>query len=107
MSDTDQSIKDDVATNQPANDNAKVIIYSTTWCAFCKTEEQYLQKLGVEYIKKDVEEDKEAYEELMQKIGGSFQGVPVTDIAGSLVLGFDRAKIDSFLKEKELIPAAT
>lgn len=83
----------------------KVIIYSTTWCAFCKTEEQYLQKLGVEYIKKDVEEDKEAYEELMQKIGGNFQGVPVTDIDGDIVLGFDRSKIDTSLKEKSLIAA--
>jgi mycoredoxin len=42
------------------NDDAKVIIYSTTWCAFCKTEEQYLDRLGVSYIKKDIEEDKEA-----------------------------------------------
>lgn len=83
----------------------KVIIYSTTWCAFCKTEEQYLQKLGVEYVKKDVEEDKEAYEELMQKIGGNFQGVPVTDIAGEIVLGFDRAKIDTTLKAKDLVAA--
>lgn len=95
-----------ITQEQSAQDDAKVIIYSTTWCAFCKTEEQYLQKLGVAYIKKDVEEDKEAYEELMQKIGGSFQGVPVTDIAGSIVLGFDRAKIDSSLREKELLPAA-
>jgi glutaredoxin-like YruB-family protein len=83
----------------------KVIIYSTTWCAFCKTEEQYLQKLGVEYIKKDVEEDKDAYEELMQKNGGAFQGVPVTDIAGDLILGFDRPKIDSTLKAKGLVAA--
>lgn len=86
-------------------DDAKVIIYSTTWCAFCKTEEQYLDRLGVGYVKKDIEEDKEAYEELMGKINGDFQGVPVTDIAGSLVLGFDRKKIDETLKEKQLIAA--
>ena len=87
-------------------DDAKVIIYSTTWCAFCKTEEQYLTKLGVPYIKKDVEEDKAAYEELMEKSGGAFQGVPVTDIAGELVLGFDRMKIDAALLDKSLIPTA-
>lgn len=87
-------------------DDAKVIIYSTTWCAFCKTEEQYLERLGVGYVKKDIEEDKAAYEELMSKSGGSFQGVPVTDIAGELVLGFDRARIDATLKEKNLLPAA-
>jgi glutaredoxin-like YruB-family protein len=88
-----------------AADDNKVIIYSTTWCAFCKTEEQYLTKLGVSYVKKDIEEDKEAYEELMSKSGGGYQGVPVTDIAGDLVLGFDRAKIDTLLKEKQLIAA--
>lgn len=93
-------------TVEPAQQaDPKVIIYSTTWCAFCKTEEQYLQKLGVEYVKKDVEEDKDAYEELMQKNGGAFQGVPVTDIAGEIVLGFDRAKIDTALKAKKLIAA--
>jgi mycoredoxin len=92
--------------SKQTSDDAKVIIYSTTWCAFCKTEEQYLERLGVSYIKKDIEADKEAYEELMQKNGGEFQGVPVTDIAGSLVLGFDRRKIDEVLKEKQLIPAA-
>lgn len=88
-----------------ATDAAKVIIYSTTWCAFCKTEKQYLDKLGVAYVEKDVEEDKAAYEELMQKIGGNFQGVPVSDIAGSIVLGFDRRKIDEILQEKQLVPA--
>ncbi len=84
----------------------KVIIYSTTWCAFCKTEEQYLQKLGVAYTKKDVEQDKDAYEELMKKNGGNFQGVPVTDIDGEIILGFDRPKIDSVLRDKKLVSAA-
>jgi len=90
---------------QEAPANAPVIIYSTTWCAFCKTEEQYLDKLGVKHVVKNIEDDKEAYEELMQKIGGNFQGVPVTDIAGEMVLGFDRPKIDAALKEKNLIAA--
>lgn len=89
--------------SEQAQNDSKVILYSTTWCAFCKTEEQYLQRLGVEYTKKDIEEDKEAYQELMQKNGGVIQGVPVTDIAGDLVLGFDRVKIDRLLKEKKLV----
>lgn len=80
--------------------DAQIIIYSTAWCAFCKTEKQYLDKRGFAYVVKDIEEDKVAYEELMSKNGGAFQGVPVTDIAGELVLGFDRAKIDQVIKEK-------
>lgn len=86
------------------SDSAPVIIYSTTWCAFCKTEAQYFDKLGVNYVKKDIEEDKAAYDELMGKIGGSFQGVPVTDIAGEIILGFDRPKLDSTLRAKNLLP---
>lgn len=98
-------MSDIATTSDSASTDPKVILYSTTWCAFCRTEEQYFQKLGVEYVKKDVEADKEAYEELMEKIGGNFQGVPVTDIAGDVVLGFDRHKIDDLLKEKQLVAA--
>ena len=85
--------------------DSKVTIYSTTWCAFCKTEKQYLDKLGVSYVEKDIEADKEAYDELLEKNGGSFQGVPVTDIDGEIILGFDRTKIDSVLADKGLLAA--
>ena len=84
---------------------SKVTIYSTTWCAFCSTEKQWLDKLGVEYDAKDIEEDKVAYEELMNKLGGNFQGVPVTDIDGEVILGFDRPKLQNALKDRQLIPA--
>lgn len=84
---------------------SQVIIYSTTWCAFCKTEKQYLDRLGVAYVEKDIEADKDAYNELMSKNGGNFQGVPVTDIAGELVLGFDRAKIDALIQSKGIAAA--
>ncbi|QHN42705.1 NrdH-redoxin [Candidatus Mycosynbacter amalyticus] len=84
---------------------SKVTIYSTTWCAFCSTEKQWLEKLGVEFDAKDIEEDKAAYEELMSKLGGNFQGVPVTDIDGEVILGFDRPKLQKALEEKKLVTA--
>ena len=84
---------------------SKVTVYSTTWCAFCSTEKQWLDKLGVEYEAKDIEEDKAAYEELMGKIGGSFQGVPVTSIGDEVILGFDRPKLQAALKSNKLIEA--
>ena len=96
-------------SDTPQDNTAKIAIYSTTWCAFCKTEKQYLDKLGIPFVEKDIESDKEAYEELMAKSGeGGYQGVPVTDIAGTLVLGFDRRKIDEVIKEKGIsaVPAA-
>jgi len=82
-------------------DGTNVIIYSTPTCAFCKTEKQYLDHLGVPYIVKDVEEDAGAMAELIAK--SSQQAVPVTDIDGVIIRGFDRLKIDETLKEKALV----
>ena len=84
----------------------QITVYSTTWCAFCHTEMQWLDKLGFSYIAKDIEADKEAYEELMAKLGGNLQGVPVTDIAGDVVLGFDRPKIQEAIKNHNIEPVA-
>lgn len=84
----------------------QITIYSTSWCAFCHTEMQWLDKLGIPYIAKDIEADKVAYDELMTKSGGNFSGVPVTDIAGDLVLGFDRPKIQDAIKKHEIQPVS-
>ncbi len=67
---------------------------------------QWLDKLGIPYISKDVEADKEAYEELLEKNGGNYTGVPVTDIAGDIILGFDRPKIQDAIKRHEIQPVA-
>lgn len=82
----------------------KIIIYRTSWCAFCHTEMQWLDKLGIEYEAKDIEEDKAAYDELMGKIGGNFRGVPVTDVAGDIVLGFDRPKLQAAMAAHDIQP---
>ena len=46
-----------------------------------------------------------AYDELMTKIGGNFQGVPVTDVDGEIVLGFDRPKLQAALEKSNLVKA--
>lgn len=93
-------------TDSATDNAAKITIYSTTWCAFCKTEKQWLDKLGIPYNEKNVETDMEAYNELVEKNGGPFQGVPITDVDGELVHGFDRPKIDQLMKAKGIAPAA-
>lgn len=82
---------------------SKVIIYSAPWCAFCKTEKQYLDHLGVEYTDRDIENEEGAMAELLSKVGGESSSIPVTDIDGVIIRGFDRAKIDATLKEKGLL----
>jgi mycoredoxin len=83
----------------------QITIYSTSWCAFCHTEAQWLDHLGIPYVKKDIEEDKAAYDELMSKNGGDYSGVPVTDVAGDIILGFDRPKLLESIKKHNLEPA--
>lgn len=86
------------------NSNA-VTIYTTTFCAFCATEKQWLDKLGVKYVAKNIEEDDAAKDELLEKLGGNFQGVPVTDIAGEMILGFNRPALQSALEKNQLVSA--
>ncbi len=78
---------------------AKVTIYSTPWCAFCKTEKEWLDSLGVPYASKDIEVDPANKAELIEKVGEGFKGVPVTDINGTIIHGFDRPKIQAALAE--------
>lgn len=93
MDDTTQA----TATNTDPNTKPTVVIYSTVWCGYCKMLKGYLESKGVAYTEKDIEVDEEAYRELMQKINNNYVGVPVTDINGEMILGFDRTKIDEAL----------
>jgi glutaredoxin-like YruB-family protein len=77
-----------------------VTIYSATWCGFCHAAKQYLDKLGVKYTDKDVESDPAAGLEAVNKSGQ--RGIPVLDIGGTIILGFDRPKIDDALKAHHL-----
>lgn len=80
-----------------ANPKSPVIIYSTTWCGYCKMLKKYLTDKGVAWVEKDIEQDAEAHKELMAKIDGNFRGVPVSDVDGKIILGFDRPSIDAAL----------
>lgn len=79
----------------------KVIIYSATWCAFCHAAKQYFDKLGVKYTDKDVEKDPATGLEAVDKSGQ--RGIPVIDIGGTIIVGFDRPKIDFALKANKLV----
>jgi glutaredoxin-like YruB-family protein len=81
----------------------KVIVYSAVWCAFCHAAKDYFDKLGVEYEDKDVEKDPGATMEAVTKSGQ--RGIPVIDIDGEIVVGFDKPKIDAALQAKDLLPA--
>jgi glutaredoxin-like YruB-family protein len=72
-----------------------VTVYSATWCSFCHAAKEYFDKLGVEYTDKDVEQDPKFGQEAVEK--SKQMGIPVIDIDGEIIVGFDRPKIDAAL----------
>lgn len=76
----------------------QITIYSADWCAFCHAAKAYFEKLGVKFDEKNVEEKPEYAQEAIQKSGQ--MGIPVIDIDGKIIIGFDRPKIDEALKAR-------
>ncbi|MBT4191887.1 MAG: NrdH-redoxin [Candidatus Diapherotrites archaeon] len=77
-----------------------VTVYSTTTCPFCTMVKDWLKDKGVSYDDVNVGTDKDKAKEMMDKSGQ--MGVPVIDIQGTVVIGFDKPKLESALKDKGL-----
>jgi glutaredoxin 3 len=80
--------------------NNQIIIYSATWCAFCHQAKQYLDSKGLKYTDKDVEKEPQAGLEAVEK--SQQRGIPVIDIAGDIIIGFDRPRIDAAIQAHNL-----
>tara|TARA_Y100000310_G_C20502106_1_gene724527 strand:- start:435 stop:665 length:231 start_codon:yes stop_codon:yes gene_type:complete len=74
----------------------KVKIYSTLTCPYCKMAKAFFKEKNIEFEDIDVTSDKKAAQE-MKKISGQ-SGVPVIDINGKILIGFDAEKIEEALK---------
>ena len=72
-------------------------VYSTSACPWCVKTKQYLKSKGVDYIEVNVSEDMEGKEEMVSLSGQL--GVPVVNINGTIITGFDRPAIDEALEE--------
>jgi len=81
------------------SEQTKIRIFSTLSCPYCVTLKEYLKEKGFEYEDINVGEDKEAAKEMVEKSGQ--MGVPVTEIKGEIIIGFDKVKINQILDIKE------
>ena len=81
--------------------DSNVIVYSATWCAFCHAAKQYFDKLGIKYEDRDVESNPQYAVEAVTK--SQQRGIPVLDIGGDIIVGFDRPRIDTALKAHKLL----
>ena len=68
-----------------------VKVYSTATCPWCIRVKQFLKENAIDFINFDVALDQVAADEMMKKTGQ--MGVPVIDIDGQIIVGFDKEKI--------------
>ena len=75
-----------------------VTIYSTPTCVYCKTLKEYLAGKNIAFQEIDVSLNEKELEKMVA-ISGQM-GVPVVEIEGNVVIGFDRERIDEILNIK-------
>jgi len=75
--------------------NKEVKVYSTPTCPWCIRIKQFLKDNNITFEDIDVSDNQQAAEEMVQKSGQ--MGVPVLDISGEIIVGFDKERIKTAL----------
>src|SRR6185312_17310634 len=86
--------------NTPPGTKPVVTIYGTSWCGACRAAREYMTSHNIPFADKDIERDPDAARELAEKaakMGIPTDRVPVLDVRGRLLLGFDRARVEALL----------
>jgi glutaredoxin 3 len=84
---------------------SRVVIYTTTYCPYCRAAKALLDSKGVEYKEIDLTKDPTAKRRIMEEIG--WRTVPIILINGNLIGGYDQlrglereGKLDEILRPK-------
>lgn len=73
-------------------------IYTTPTCPWCKKTKEFLKQKKIAYTELDVTSNEKARDEMVKK--SKQMGVPVLDIDGKIIVGFDQGAIEKALKKK-------
>jgi glutaredoxin 3 len=76
-------------------DKHNITIFTTETCSFCKGEKEFLKEHNIKFKEVDVGKDSAAAQKLVEKTGQ--MSVPVTDIDGEFIVGFDKDKLSKLL----------
>ena len=97
-----KKVKPSSGSNQPnANSNARVVLYSTSWCGYCRKARKFLTDSKIPFTEKDIEKSLAAKKEMdakARKAGVRIGGVPVLDVNGQIISGFSADRIMAALK---------
>jgi glutaredoxin len=77
-----------------------VIVYGASWCGACHEAAAYLKKKGIAFVEKDIEEDANAAREMQVKLAKSGKrtgSIPVLDVKGKIMVGFNPREVDNAL----------
>jgi glutaredoxin len=80
------------------------IIYGADWCKPCHETERYLKQRGVTVIKKNIDDNEVAAEEMQKKlarVGRTGSSIPVIDIMGQIMVGFSPAALEQALEQAQ------
>ena len=77
----------------------QVKVFSTPICPYCFTLKEFLKEHNIEFEDIDVSQNQEAAREMVEKTGQ--MGVPVLEVDGEFVVGFNRERITKLLNIKE------
>jgi glutaredoxin-like YruB-family protein len=77
---------------------SKVIVYSTQTCPYCHAAKDFLKENKIAFQDIDVSKDQAKAQEMIEKSGQ--MGVPVIDINGTIIVGYDKEAIKKALKLK-------
>lgn len=75
--------------------SARVVLYSSEWCGYCKQIRRFLDQKGIPYQAFDIDKDAQA-RKAYEALGGG--GIPFVDVNGTLIREFSPEKITAALK---------
>jgi glutaredoxin len=73
----------------------EVVVYTTTWCGWCRKTLAFLDERGVRYVNKDIEANDWNREELIEKTGRT--SIPVVEINGEIIRGYNADRMEQLL----------
>ena len=85
--------------SEPIKKQPRVIVFSTPTCGYCNMAKRYFRQHNIRFRDVDVSRDAAAARDLVRRSGQ--MGVPVIEIGGKLIIGFDKPKINQLLGIKE------
>ena len=83
------------AVSEQVRAQARVVLYTTEWCGYCKQIRRFLDQKGIPYQQFDIEKDAQA-RKAYEALGGG--GIPFVDVNGTLIRDYQPEQIMAALK---------